>query len=93
MESSVDQRRFNCGKDTLLMILYFMNQRDAIKYLVEVRRDALARPSSNVIVKTHLHERPGVEGVERVLLDVRVARTAYFVECGSTVGDRIVFIT
>jgi len=75
------------------MILYFMNQRDAIKYLVEVRRDALARPSSNVIVKTHFHERPGVEGVERVLLDVRVARTAYFVECGSTVGDRIVFIT
>jgi len=47
------------------MILYFMNQRDAIRYLVEVRRDALAKPSSEVIVKTHLHETPGVEGVER----------------------------
>jgi hypothetical protein len=77
----------------LLMILYFMNQRDAIRYLVEVRRNALAKPSPEVIVKTHLHESPGVEGVERVLLDVRAARTAYFVECGSTVGDRIVFIT
>lgn len=75
------------------MILYFMNQRDAIKYLVEVRLDALARRSSEVVVKTHLHESPGVEGIERVLLDVRAARTAYFVECGSTVGDRIVFIT
>ena len=75
------------------MILYFMNQRDAIRYLVEVRRDTLARPSSRVIVKTHLHETPGLEGVERVLLDVRASLTAYFVECGSTVGDRIVFIT
>lgn len=75
------------------MILYFMSQRDAIKYLVEVRRDTLTKPNSEVIVKTHLHESPGVEGVERVLLDVRAARTAYFVECGSTVGDRIVFIT
>jgi hypothetical protein len=75
------------------MILYFMNQRDAIKYLVEVRLDALAKPSSEVIVKTHLHESPGVEGVERVLLDVRAARITYFVDCGSTMGDRIVFIT
>ena len=75
------------------MILYFMNQRDAIRYLVEIRRDVLAKPSSKVIVKTHLHDTPGVEGVERVLLDVRASRTAYFVECGSTVGDRIVFIT
>ena len=75
------------------MILYFMSQRDAVRYLVEVRRNALAKPTSDVIVKTHLHDTPGVEGVERVLLDVRAARTAYFVECGSTVGDRIVFIT
>ena len=75
------------------MILYFMSQRDAVRYLVEVRRNALAKPTSKVIVKTHLHDTPGVEGVERVLLDVRAARTAYFVECGSTVGDRIVFIT
>ncbi|MDB5782326.1 MAG: hypothetical protein JWQ50_2241, partial [Caballeronia mineralivorans] len=35
------------------MILYFMSQRDAIKYLVEVRRDTLTKPSSEVIVKTH----------------------------------------
>jgi hypothetical protein len=75
------------------MILYFMNQRDAIRYLVEIRRDVLAKPNSKVIVKTHLHDTPGVEGVERVLLDVRASRTTYFVECGSTVGDRIVFIT
>ncbi|MFK4442407.1 hypothetical protein ABH944_002059 [Caballeronia udeis] len=75
------------------MILYFMNQREAIRHLVQIRRDALAKPSSDVIVKTHLHESPGVEGVERVLLDVRAARTAYFVECGSKSEDRIVFIT
>lgn len=75
------------------MILYFMSQRDAVRYLVEVRRDALVKPTSKVIVKTHLHDSPGVEGIERVLLDVRAARTAYFVECGSTMGDRIVFIT
>jgi hypothetical protein len=75
------------------MILYFMSQRDAIKYLVEVRREVLAKPSLKVVVNTHLHECPGVEGIERVLLDVRASRTSYFVECGSTVGDRIVFIT
>lgn len=75
------------------MILYFMSQRDAVRYLVEVRRDALVKPTSKVIMKTHLHDSPGVEGIERVLLDVRAARTAYFVECGSTMGDRIVFIT
>ena len=75
------------------MILHFMSQRDAVRYLVEIRRDTLAKPSSKVIVKTHLHEGAGIEGVERVLLDVRAARTAYFVECGSAEGDRIVFIT
>ncbi|CAH2811098.1 MAG: hypothetical protein CBARDMAM_6339 [uncultured Caballeronia sp.] len=61
------------------MNLYFMNQREAIRYLLEVRRKALAKPGSDVIVKTHLREIPGVK---RVL----------FVECGSGAEDRIVFI-
>jgi len=75
------------------MLLYFMNQQDAIRYLVEVRRDIVSNPYSKVIIGTHLHEGPGAGGVERVLLDVRAARVSYFVESGSTVGDRIVFIT
>ncbi|MFK4447370.1 hypothetical protein ABH944_007668 [Caballeronia udeis] len=75
------------------MNLYFMNQREAVRYLMEVRREALARPGSDVIVKTHLHEIPGVEGVERVLLDIRAARASYFVECGSGTESRIVFVT
>jgi len=75
------------------MNLYFMSQREAIRHLMEVRREALARPGSDVIVKTHLHEIPGAEGVERVLLDIRAARASYFVECSSGVENRIVFIT
>jgi hypothetical protein len=72
---------------------YFMTRRDAIKYLMGIGREAEANRHSPVIVNTHLHEILGADAVERVLLDVRAARVSYFMQSGSTVGDRIVFIS
>jgi hypothetical protein len=40
-----------------------------------------------------LHEKLSTDAIERVLLDVRAARVSYFVQSGSTVEDRIVFIS
>jgi hypothetical protein len=72
---------------------YFMTRRDAIKYLMEIRREAGANRHSPVIFNTNSHEKLSADAVERVLLDVRAARVSYFVQSGSTVGDRIVYIS
>ena len=75
------------------MHIHFMTRRCAIKHLMEIRREAAANPNSRVIVNTHLREGLGADRIERVLLDVRAARVSYFVQRGSTVGDRIVLIS
>jgi|HubBroStandDraft_6_1064221.scaffolds.fasta_scaffold2665157_2 hypothetical protein len=74
------------------MQLYFVTRRDAIKYLMAIRSEAGTNRHSAVLVNTHLHEF-GADAVERVLLDVRAGRVSYFVQSGSAVGDRIVFIS
>jgi hypothetical protein len=74
------------------MQLYFMTRRDALKYLMAIRSEAGTNRHSAVVVNTHLHEF-GTDAVERVLLDVRAGRVSYFVQSGSAVGDRIVFIS
>jgi hypothetical protein len=75
------------------MDTHFMTRRCAIKHLMEVRLEAAANPNSRLIVNTHLGEGVGADRIERVLLDVRAARVSYFVQRGSTVGDRIFLIS
>jgi hypothetical protein len=75
------------------MDTHFMTRRCAIKHLMEVRLEVATNPNSRVIVNTHLGKGVGADRIERVLLDVRAARVSYFVQHGSTVGDRIFLIS